>query len=130
MRGMEERREIGFPDVIPRGDNYTRNAVTVRIIDGDTVVVDVDQAFYTTIRMSCRLAGINAPEMNTTEGQRSRIRLTELLPRDGEQIIIQSIHPDKYAGRFDGVVWNPRLSTVHCVNEIMLIEGFAQPYKF
>jgi len=38
-------------------------AKLVRVIDGDTVVLDVDLGFHVTIRETFRLYGVNAPEM-------------------------------------------------------------------
>jgi micrococcal nuclease len=40
---------------------YQRSAIT-RIIDGDTVVADIDVGFRTTIAKTLRLYGINTPE--------------------------------------------------------------------
>lgn len=106
-------------------DNYERRAVIVRVIDGDTVIVDVDNGFWQTIRMSCRLFGINAPELNTEEGKASRLFLFNLL-QVGTSVLIKSIQPDKYSGRFDGVIVSGGVD----VNALMVERGFAQPYKF
>lgn len=55
---------------------YNYAATLVRIIDGDTVSLDVDAGFGIWLRGErFRLAGINAPEMNTPEGQVSRSAL-------------------------------------------------------
>lgn len=46
---------------------YYRRFTLERVIDGDTVVGTVDNGFYTSIRQSFRLYGINAPEMNSPD---------------------------------------------------------------
>lgn len=52
---------------------YTYSARLVRVIDGDTVVLDIDLGFYQwRLARSYRLARINAPELNTAEGQAAR----------------------------------------------------------
>lgn len=108
-------------------DNYARYATVVRVIDGDTVVMDVDLGFYLTIRMSCRLYGIDAPEVvgaTAEAGKASRDHLMGLLPV-GTPVVIESIKADKYAGRFDGIIM---LQTVN-INEQMVTDGYATRYE-
>jgi endonuclease YncB( thermonuclease family) len=82
---------------------YTYNATVVRVIDGDTAIVDVDLGFYMTARMSCRLAGLNARELHDDGGREARDYLCGLLPVEAT-VQVDSVKADKYAGRFDGVV--------------------------
>lgn len=58
--------------------NY--NATLVRVIDGDTIVLDIDLGFYITIRQHVRLDGINAPEKNTAEGMAAAHYLAQQIP--------------------------------------------------
>jgi len=59
---------------------YTYRAVLIRVIDGDTVVLDLDLGFKLARRNeSYRLGRIDAPEMNTTLGPIARDHLTGLL---------------------------------------------------
>ena len=46
---------------------YTYKASVTRVVDGDTVIVDIDLGFGVWLReQSVRLAKINAPEMKVT----------------------------------------------------------------
>lgn len=45
-----------------RLEDYVRNAKVVEVIDGDTLVLDIDMGFYTTLRQKVRVLGINCPE--------------------------------------------------------------------
>jgi endonuclease YncB( thermonuclease family) len=83
-------------------DGYVRAVEVVRVIDGDTFVCDVDLGFYVRARMSCRLAGINAPEHDEPGGPEARAALAELLRRGF--VTVASIGVDKFAGRFDAQV--------------------------
>jgi endonuclease YncB( thermonuclease family) len=107
--------------VISLTDSYTRAATVARVIDGDTVVVDLDLGFYVTVRMSCRLAGINAIELHSPGGPEAADNLRVLLPV-GTAVTIQSIRPDKFAGRFDGVIY---LGAGMSINGTLLATGWA-----
>ncbi len=61
---------------------FTYRATIVRVIDGDTVVADVDLGFDVTIRRTFRLHGIDAPELRgvtASDGQRAKSHLTMLI---------------------------------------------------
>ena len=47
---------------------YEYDATLVRVIDGDTYVLDIDLGFYVHTVQHVRLAGIDCPEHNTPEG--------------------------------------------------------------
>ena len=42
---------------------YTYAARLVRVVDGDTVDLDIDLGFHITVRERFRLAGIDTPEL-------------------------------------------------------------------
>ena len=70
---------------------YTYSARLVRVIDGDTVVMDLDLGFYQwRLGRSYRLGRINAPEMNTPLGPASRDYLTGLLANAGFLMVTTS----------------------------------------
>jgi len=102
-------------------DDYTRAATVVRVIDGDTVIVDLDLGFYITVRMSCRLAGINAHELHSPGGPEAAAELANILAV-GDRVTISSIRADKYAGRFDGVIIDEDGANI---NQWMASTGYA-----
>ena len=101
-----------------------------RVIDGDTVDLDIDLGFGITLKQRVRLKGINASETRTLDleekkkGLETKDWLKKELSREGEWII-ETTKEDKY-GRI--------LGTLYCVgdpvtiNERMLNEGIANPY--
>lgn len=58
---------------------YVYNAHITRVVDGDTVHAKVDLGFSISQDMKLRLAGINAPELNTPEGKAAREELRKLI---------------------------------------------------
>jgi micrococcal nuclease len=101
-----------------------------RVIDGDTVDVDIDLGFGITISHRVRLKGINAAETRTkdleekAEGIKARLWLEKELSRKGEWII-DTTKEDKY-GRILGTLY--LVGDPVTVNERMLNEGIVKPY--
>jgi micrococcal nuclease len=101
-----------------------------RIIDGDTVDLDIDLGFNITVSHRIRLKDINAPETRTSnleekkKGIEARLWLEKELSKEG-QWIIETTKEDKY-GRMLGSLH--LLGEAVTVNEKMLNKGIAKPY--
>jgi endonuclease YncB( thermonuclease family) len=88
-------------------DRVYPNAYVVRVIDGDTVVLDVDLGYNTWRREeSYRLAGCNARERTMPGGPEARAHLASLLA-PGVQVSLTSVKPDKFGGRYDAYITLP-----------------------
>ena len=83
--------------------------------DGDTVSLSIDLGFDHLIsstdldgkpRLSCRIFGINAPELSTDAGKTALAFAKTILP-DGSRVQVISHGWDKYGGRFDGDILLP-----------------------
>ena len=101
-----------------------------RIIDGDTVDLDIDLGFNITVSHRIRLKDINAPETRTSnleekkKGIEARLWLEKELSKEGEWTI-ETTKADKY-GRMLGTLYLTGEPVT--VNEKMLNEGIAVPY--
>jgi micrococcal nuclease len=101
-----------------------------RVIDGDTIDLDIDLGFCITISHRVRLKDIDAAETRTkdleekAEGIKARLWLEKELSREGEWII-ETHKEDKY-GRILGTLY--LIGDSVTVNERMLNEGIARPY--
>lgn len=79
-------------------------AEIVRVIDGDTILVDASPWPQQTIEVYVRLRGIDAPELHSTcaavreEAERAQAALEEIMPATGE-VQLTRISGDKYFGR-------------------------------
>ncbi len=83
--------------------------------DGDTCHVDLDLGFAVIEaaydldakpRLSCRVFGINAPELSTDAGKVALAFAKTLCP-PGTRVLVLSRGWDKYGGRFDGQITLP-----------------------
>lgn len=86
-------------------DQYIRRARIVRLIDGDTCVIDVDMGMAITVRATVRLYGINTPEVRGPEkvaGHAATQHLADLLVQfkhEGEWDIVVKTYKDR-RGKF------------------------------
>ena len=82
-------------------DQYIRRARIVRLVDGDTVILDVDMGMSITVRATVRLYGINTPEVRGVEkvaGHAATQHLADLLAEfkhEGEWDIVVKTYRDK-----------------------------------
>ena len=101
-----------------------------KVVDGDTVDLDIDLGFGITITQRVRLKGINAAETKTlnleekTKGLVAKEWLKTELSKNGEWAI-QTFKEDKY-GRILGNLY--LVGEPVTVNERMINEGIANPY--
>ena len=102
-----------------------------RVIDGDTVDLDIDLGFGITISHRVRLKDIDAPETRTKDleekerGLAAKEWLEEQLSREGEWVI-ETYKEDKY-GRILGTLYLVGDSVT--INEWMMNEGITEPYS-
>jgi micrococcal nuclease len=108
----------------------------VRVIDGDTVVLDIDLGFHTTVRESCRLRGIDAPEVRGEErpqGLESKAFLEWLISasdKSDDKFVCHTVRDrqGKY-GRYLVDLWmETSVGDEICVNTVMVEEGYAEEY--
>jgi micrococcal nuclease len=52
---------------------YEYRAALIRVVDGDTMHLAIDLGLDIATRMTIRIAGVNAPEMSTPEGQQAKL---------------------------------------------------------
>lgn len=106
--------------------NYT--AHVKKVVDGDTIVVDIDLGFSISLNnQHLRLARINTPELkgSTKEaGEAAREALTAKLLDRSVRIKTHKVEKDKY-----GRVLAEVFIEDECVNDWLLTEGFAVPYE-
>lgn len=107
---------------------YKYKAILNKIIDGDTIDVQIHLGFGIELKQRVRLYGINTPETRTLDldekkrGRAAKDRLKELLPRE---FVIETIlnKRGKY-GRVLGILW----VNDENINNTMVTEGHAKEY--
>lgn len=119
---------------------YEYNCKINKVVDGDTVDVDIDLGFNIMIKGErVRIMGIDTPESRTSDivekkfGLAAKARLKELLK--GNPILKTQINKngEDMKGKFgrilgDFIVYYPVTDNWIPVTEIMIMEGHAVPY--
>lgn len=106
---------------------YEYGCRMVRVIDGDTVEVDIDLGFKIHQRRIVRLYGVNTPELPTEPGKAAKAFTQDWLESAFNLVIVtQKDKADKY-GRYlatfhDGGSWSDSL------NDILVREGHTVEY--
>ena len=102
------------------------NVRLIRVIDGDTVELDIDMGNRIWWRGVFRLAGIDAPETQgrtKPAGETAKAYLAKLL--EDEISLARTAKPDKY-GRWLVQLWTAKHS--ESLNALMVLRGHAAPY--
>ena len=96
---------------------YNYKAKCNRVVDGDTLILDIDMGFSIHSIHSCRMLGYNAPERSEKElNQKCVDKLSDLVI--GNDIIIGSKKDDKY-GRYLVDIFYIENNNLIYVNKIM-----------
>ena len=116
----------------PTSSLYLYKAHIIEIIDGDTILINLDLGFEVFKQQRIRLANINAQELKTKEGQKAYRFLTQKL-QNIDYIIIKTNKIDIY-GRYIAHIFYDPLGTLKpheifhqgiYLNEEILQEGVA-----
>ncbi len=114
---------------------YTFKAKLIRVIDGDTLLVLIDQGFGIRTEQRLRLRGIDAPEMSTVPGRKAKIWMEKELT-GLEFIIVKTHKSDKYDRYLVDVFILPNETDPQQVashglwlNGKMIKAGMAVPWK-
>jgi len=83
---------------------YEYKCTIDRIIDGDTVVLDVDLGFGMTKNVHTRLLDVYAPKNNTPEGKAASSELQHMFNEFGPYFIVRFIKRRSFY-RYVGTLW-------------------------
>ncbi len=109
-------------------DEYIRQAEVVRVIDGDSVVLQIDAGFRMAFIGHCRLYGIDAPELREPGGKEARAALSEMLAAMGDRVTVKTYKPDKF-GRYLVTIYTDSVQdNAPTVNQRMVMAGYAKAY--
>lgn len=118
---------------------YEYRCKIVRIIDGDTVVVDIDLGFDIWLKdESVRFLGMDAPEVRTRDqveklfGEISKAYVEKMIPV-GSMQIVKTERPNS-RGKFGRVlgtfrIYDEKTDRWTSLSEVMIREGYGVAYE-
>ncbi len=92
---FDARGRVVAADGASKGDLFTYAATVRRVVDGDTLEIEVKLPRGFVHVMKLRLRGIDCPEMDTAAGKAAK-RYVEALLADSRDATIYTTKPDKY----------------------------------
>ncbi len=104
----------------------------VRLIDGDTMILDVDVGFNITLREKFRLSHINAPELMTISGMQAKtFAVLQLSKATALKISSEKSRQEKYGRWLADLYFQTTEKPGEWVsfNQLMLDNGHAVPMK-
>ena len=112
---------------------YQYRAKVLRVVDGDTIDVELDLGFDITYKARVRFVGINTPESRTRDLEEKALGLAAtdfvgrwLLEECGMNPIIETSLDKK--GKFGRVVGRIKNDERVCLNDVLIEEGHATEY--
>jgi micrococcal nuclease len=113
---------------------YTYKAKLDRVIDGDTIDVNIDLGFDISVHKRVRLAGIDTPESRTRDleekkrGLAAKDRLIDILSKG--DLVVESKEVGKYGRVLGSLTIHPDdLGLPIDVNQTLIDEGHAVEYN-
>jgi len=107
----------------------------VKVVDGDTVDVDIDLGFGICLKDErVRIMGIDTPESRTSDdveklfGLAAKNRLYSLLEKDAKLITTEDKNGEDMKGKFGRILGDFRAADGRMVTQIMIEEGHCVPY--
>lgn len=101
---------------------WTYQAHVLKVIDGDTIDVQIDLGFSIWFKTRMRMLGVDTAEKITAYGKVTKSILVTAL--EGKMVRVEVSKPDKY-GRYLCRVW---LNSDESVNDQMIRKGLAKSY--
>jgi len=97
------------PNLLPRPNkpSYLYKAIIKQVIDGDTVIVDIDLGFECYKKQRIRLANINAKELETIEGKKAFDFLRNKAVEIEDFIVIKTNKIDIYGRYVADIFYDP-----------------------
>ena len=107
----------------------------VKVIDGDTVDVDIELGFGVCLKDErVRIIGIDTPESRTSDpveklfGLAAKNRVLELLKDGGKLITTENRKGEDMKGKFGRVLGDFRINDGRILTDVLIEEGYCVPY--
>lgn len=112
---------------MPIKEDFIREAIVERVIDGDTLEAGIDLGFRVWVKHKIRLEGLNAPEKRTRKGREVALYVEAKV--FNQPVMIRSYKTGKY-GRWIAEVWYWQGRRLRSLNKELLRKRLAERRKY
>lgn len=110
---------------------YEYHALVRKVVDGDTMRLQVDPGLDLRVNLTVRLHGVNAPEMSTQAGKDAKAWVASWLATQAPDgfVVLNTIKDrhEKY-GRYLGIIRSIVSPQAPSLNDALVTAGQAVPY--
>lgn len=113
---------------------YNYFAKLFRVVDGDTLYLDIDLGFFTIVRERVRLAGVDTPPLKTPEGKEARDFIVKELTNC--KLVIETRKKEKYGRYLVYIYYHPEYKDFyeiirygHSINEELIKAKLGVKYS-
>lgn len=106
-------------------EEFVRNAVILKIVDGDTVDAVIDLGFSIAHEVRLRLIGIDAPERGQTGYKEATEYLGRVIP-PGTNVVVRTYKGKEKYGRYMAIIC--KMGEDRSVNDQTILAQVAKPY--
>lgn len=126
---VRARAEVGR--CVAWGPMFEYTCTVMRVVDGDTLMLDIDVGFRMHYQSKCRLARVNAPEMLEFGGVQARLFVESELAK-AAKLVVTSKRLDKYGRVLGEVRFTRAVEPDAWVNlsDLLLSTGHGVPYRW
>jgi micrococcal nuclease len=114
--------------------SFTYAAKVERVVDADTIDVELDLGMRVYVRTRLRVAHIDAPEMRTMEGK-DAARYVEAVLADLDRpgcylpVVVETQKPDKFGRALADVRYRDDAGQWNDLAQVLISAGHARPYE-
>lgn len=105
---------------------WTVPGKVIRVVDADTINMELDLGWRIKYTVSCRVAGCNAPELSTEDGQAAKAWALGALPV-GTSVMFVSHSLDKYGRPLGSISLTSAQGAVFDYASELMAAGHAVP---
>ena len=109
---------------------YRYYATLNRVVDADTIDLDIDVGFKVFMTHRIRLMDIDAPERFTKEGKRLTQEVKLLFREYGNKVVLETRKSDSFGRYLGWIFWDgEQIVDDTCLNDLLLEDPSVKVWK-
>lgn len=120
---------------VKKMNTFTYKAHVERVVDGDTLILNIDCGFQTWVNERVRLRGIDAPELKTAQGAQVKLSVQKILAKL-PFVIVKTYKQDKFGRMLADIFYMPDEMDIHRIaadgiflNQELIDNDLAKVYE-